>query len=803
MAREVKQTKTKNGSTSSSVWKWKQVVTEYWETDPSHAEYYLTTNKSFVKVEGFLGRGDSASYFGGSAKTTFVCGGKTKENTKTYTYPTNVAANGWYSMYSYTFEMQHDPDGTKTIDVSTKMTTTAFNPNSASAKDTITLTAIPRKANLLSATNFTDEENPVITYENPLGEEVELLQAAITDSEGGVQYVRYRDIPKTEGEGTYEFELTDDERNTLRDAVGTSEWIYVAFYVKTVIGGTSYFSDLVRKVTLVAGIPEITATIKDVNPVTLALTGNNPDIFIKGHSNAEYTLDITAQKGAKLTGYTVDCGENYIISESLDNLEAATISNTIQSIDSPFLLVTATDNRGTTGYYSAPHELINYEDPLCSVRFISMSGVGELKFAVSGYWFNNKFGDDGVRNNIEVAWRYKEVDGEYCEWKVFPISVDDYYNTFEEGNYHITQTFDEGIDYKKKYIIQARIIDSLHPEGVLSLETASLAEPIFDWGAKDFNFNVDVEMQKNFFVNDRVMARYFSGTLVPHASSKSLMEPVNLNDWFEAGFYTVELGYDITLVSNAPEVAPFTLLVESGPFEYILDVDVFDISHNSCKQTFTTIDPENPKTWVRIWLNGVWGPWKRLYLDSDLYPVGAVETTSTMNGTQVSTAEDGTKQYTLPNRPGVWELFDKEFKPFNGEVSDALTLNTTNATSCKLFCMRSGHSMRLKYELVNKVAITDGTYNMLTTNFTALGLIDANLYYSYNAIYGGCDGANTIGMFNLTSTGELTSIDFNPKADGTASLAAGSTIFVDVTIPVMGTNMINSFCNKFYWKRVS
>ena len=92
---------------------------------------------------------------------------------------------------------------------------------------------------------------------------------------------------------------------------------------------------------------------------------------------------------------------------------------------------------------------------------------------------------------------------------------------------------------------------------------------------------------------------------------------------------------------------------------------------------------------------------------------------------------------------------------------------------------------------------------MLTTNFTALGLIDANLYYSYNAIYGGCDGANAIGMFNLTSNGELTSIDFNPKADGSASIAAGSTIFVDVTIPVMGTNMINSFCNKFYWKRVS
>ena len=800
MAREVKQTKTKNGSTSSSAWTWKQVVTEYWETDPSHAEYYLTTNKSFIKVEGFLGRGGSASYFGGSATTTFVCGGKTKENKKTYTYPTNIAANGWYSMYSYTFEMQHDADGTKTIDVSTKMSTTAFTPNSASAKDTITLTAIPRKATLLSATNFTDEENPVITYENPIGEEVELLQAAITDSEGGVQYVRYRDIPKTGS--SYVFELTDDERSNLREAIGEAEEIYVAFYVKTVIGETSYFSDLIRKVTLVGGEPVIEATVKDINSVTLALTGNKSDVFIKGYSNAEYTLNITAQKEAKLTGYTVDCG-NYSISENINNLESTTITNTISGIDSALFRVTATDNRGATGYYSVPQELVDYEDPTCSVRFISMSGVGELKFRVSGYWFKNTFGEDGIRNHIEVAWRYKEVGGEYSEWKTFPISVDDYYDTFEDGNYGIVQTFDDDIDYKKKYIIQARVIDSLHPDGVLSLETASLAEPIFDWGAKDFNFNVDVNMQENLYVNKRISARYFSGSLVPHASSKSLMKPVNLNDCFEAGFYTVELGYDITLVSNAPEMTPFTLLVESGPFEYIWDVGVFDIGHNSCKQTFTTIDLNNPKTWVRIWLNGEWGPWKRLYFDSDLYPVGAVEMTSTMNGTQVGTATDGTKQYTLPNRPGVWELFDKEFAPFNGEVSTAITLNTTNATSCKLFCMRSGHSMRIKYELVNKVAITDGTFTMLTTNFVALGLIDGNLYYTYDCLHGGTDGGNAIGIFKLYANGQLDSIDFNPKDDGNANIPAGNTIFVDVTIPVMGTNMINSFCNKFYWKRIS
>ena len=340
---------------------------------------------------------------------------------------------------------------------------------------------------------------------------------------------------------------------------------------------------------------------------------------------------------------------------------------------------------------------------------------------------------------------------------------------------------------------------------LLSRETASLAEPIFDWGAKDFNFNVDVEMQKDLIVHERLYASRIQGTLMPSAPHfTTTMEPIDLNDYLTPGFRTYELGYDPTLLINAPEMVPFSLLVESGPFTYIAEPnESLDIAYNSCKQTFTTIDPDNPKTWVRVYQNGVWGNWKRIYFDSDLYPVGAVETTSTMNGTQVGTSTDGTKQYTLPNRPGVWELFDKEFKPFNGEVSTALTLNTSNATSCKLFCMRSGHSMRLKYELVNKVAITDGTYHMLDTNFTALGLIDADLYYTYDCLHGGTDGGNATGIFKLYSNGKLDSIDFNPKSDDKANIPAGSTIFIDLTTVVLGTNMINSFCNKFYWKRVS
>jgi hypothetical protein len=76
---------------------------------------------------------------------------------------------------------------------------------------------INRQANILTALNFNDEENPTITYENPAGNNVTSLKVCIASTDGQKIYVPYRDISKI---GTsYTFNLTDTERKSLRQTI--------------------------------------------------------------------------------------------------------------------------------------------------------------------------------------------------------------------------------------------------------------------------------------------------------------------------------------------------------------------------------------------------------------------------------------------------------------------------------------------------------------------------------------------------------------------------------------------------------
>ena len=76
----VKQTKTITGTTSSSTWTWKQVITESWNDD------YLTTNKSIIKVQTYMGRASNSSTasFGGTATTKITCDGTTRSKSQNF-----------------------------------------------------------------------------------------------------------------------------------------------------------------------------------------------------------------------------------------------------------------------------------------------------------------------------------------------------------------------------------------------------------------------------------------------------------------------------------------------------------------------------------------------------------------------------------------------------------------------------------------------------------------------------------------------------------------------------------------------
>ncbi len=133
------QTKEFIGSTSDSQrWTWKIIVYE---------ESASIVNKtSTIKIESYIGRpsGQSTSYFGGSATFGFQAGDSSYSHQKTGMYETDIPGGGWRLVDSHTFTVSNT--GTKanptSIIVKGTMSGASFNPNSASASGTFTLTAL-------------------------------------------------------------------------------------------------------------------------------------------------------------------------------------------------------------------------------------------------------------------------------------------------------------------------------------------------------------------------------------------------------------------------------------------------------------------------------------------------------------------------------------------------------------------------------------------------------------------------------------------------------------------------------------
>lgn len=203
---------------------------------------------------------------------------------------------------------------------------------------------IPRQANLTSAPDFNDEANPTINYSNPAGNSVSSLQACISLT-GSKDDVGYRDISKTGS--SYTFNLTTAERNVLRNACTTSNSRKVIFFVRTIIGGNTYYSTIEKTLTIVNANPTFTSSnisYKDNNSTTTAVTGNNQQL-VQNLSKLLVTIaSATGNKGASITKYDATINGVTKTITSAGNIDYGVIN----SGNNLTLSVKVTDSRGNT-----------------------------------------------------------------------------------------------------------------------------------------------------------------------------------------------------------------------------------------------------------------------------------------------------------------------------------------------------------------------------------------------------------------------------------------------------------------------
>lgn len=383
---------------------------------------------------------------------------------------TDRVMRGAGTVASGSFTVGHDSSGNCSISGSIQAAVYTSSVN-CTGSGSWSLNNIPRQANITNAPNFNDEQNPTITYSNPAGNAVTSLQACISLT-GAKSDIAYRDISKT---GTsYTFNLTEAERSLLlNNTLNGNNSRTVTFYVKTVIGGNTFYSTSPKTFTVINNKPTIEPTVKDVNPKTLAIT-NDENIFIRYHSNAEVSVNAKAYKNASITARKVICGSQNI----------ATDAGVISNVDSGNFVFSATDNRGNTVSDSKQVTFIEYIKLTCDLLAKPPTTDGDLSFAISGNYYDNSFGT--ADNELIVEYCYSENGGEYSNW----TELDGV--TFTDNKYSVSVVA-EGLDYRSSYVVKARARDKLME---VQTESKSLkAIPVCDWGENDFNFNVPLNIQ--------------------------------------------------------------------------------------------------------------------------------------------------------------------------------------------------------------------------------------------------------------------------------------------------------------------
>ena len=475
---------------------------------------------------------------------TMAAGGVSK------TFNVSIAANTTtVNLGSITAYVSHNTDGTGGARITCSYSISS-GLGSGSCNGWATFDTIARQATLLTAPNFNDEENPTIVYQNPAGESVSSLYAAIS-FDGTNPDIAYREVSKTGT--TYTFNLTEEERRILRTNVDGSNSIQLYFYLRTVIGDKYYFSYKQATFTIVNGMPEIEATITDTNAATVALTGNNK-VLVKYFSNAWAYMNMIGYKEAYFTAYYIE--HNGVRKDT-------TYSHTFNAVETNTFNFYIADNRNNGVAQSVDARMIDYVKLTCNYHAVKMPTSGKMAVECSGNYFNDTFG--AAANTLTVEYRYKPQGGEYSSWRSMTAT--------KSGNTYNAAAEITGLDYRQTYVFQCRAVDKLMT--VSSTETVIQSFPIFHWGKDDFTFEVPVNFNagatgiggisgddditinsgKKLYLGDDNFT-YLEADTENNLTIKAV--DINLQGYLNLNGYSIESGIWQPLLSNETAVSSYT-----------------------------------------------------------------------------------------------------------------------------------------------------------------------------------------------------------------------------------------------------
>lgn len=212
--------------------------------------------------------------------------------------------------------------------------------------------------------------------------------------------------------------------------------------------------------------PVVAGSVRDINEVTLALTGDERKL-VRGHSTALCQITASARKGASVTKKLIQAMPVQEDTLTLSGFGAEAVRFEME------------DSRGFTASFTKSVELIPYVELTCDGQAVRDDPVsGNATLYILGDCYAGSFG--AADNEITLCY---SIDG------VEPVTMEA--SLTEDHRFYASAAL-TGMDYTRVYSITVWVSDRLS-----SLEkrvTLKKGVPVFDWGEGDFAFHVPVHM---------------------------------------------------------------------------------------------------------------------------------------------------------------------------------------------------------------------------------------------------------------------------------------------------------------------
>lgn len=407
--------------------------------------------------------GGTSSYYQ-TGPTTVTIAGKQVYYCKQMAWDTKVfpAARG---SVSGSLVVDHDAYGNATIAVT--LATSIYTGIVSEYRNNWTLDSIPRQATITAYANFTDVDNPNISFSNPGNYRMDVW---LEPNPVGDHLCIRENIPNT---GSYTWSLTDAEKEALRNKCpGNSCPIRIGLY--SYVSGVQYadYRDITYTMTEHAGTkPTVSLAVSQNNG---ALPSAFSGLYIQGKTRVNVAVSATGKYNAKINGYSGNV-------DSKAYSGANFTSDVLQNYGSVSVYGYATDARGFTGSAEKKIDVVAYSKPLVlplgsenAILCYRSDGNGKRTGASTSVWikaaryYHKVVASGSQKNFCALQWRMKLSTDPWNDsihlWNdLIPksnLSTDEYSGLLSGVVF----------DLQKAYTIQIRAIDDIGEHDLKTLE---------------------------------------------------------------------------------------------------------------------------------------------------------------------------------------------------------------------------------------------------------------------------------------------------------------------------------------------